>query len=87
MAKISILIPVYNVELYLEECLNSVIHQTEKDLEIICVDDASTPGDSRRPLYALIAAGVINTGLNLILVIAFHLGVSGVLSLPWFRIL
>lgn len=42
MAKISILIPVYNVELYLEECLNSVIHQTEKDLEIICVDDAST---------------------------------------------
>jgi len=42
MAKISILIPVYNVELYLEECLNSVIHQTEKDLEIVCVDDAST---------------------------------------------
>lgn len=42
MAKISILIPVYNVESYLEECLNSVIHQTEKDLEIICVDDAST---------------------------------------------
>lgn len=35
-------------------------------------------GDSRRPLYALIAAGLINTGLNLILVICFHLGVSGV---------
>ena len=35
-------------------------------------------GDSRRPLYALIAAGIINTGLNLILVIVFHLGVSGV---------
>ena len=34
-------------------------------------------GDSR-PLYALIAAGIINTGLNLILVIVFHLGVSGV---------
>ena len=35
-------------------------------------------GDSRRPLYALIAAGIIYTGLNLILVIVFHLGVSGV---------
>ena len=35
-------------------------------------------GDSRRPLYALIAAGIINTGLNLVLVICFHLGVSGV---------
>lgn len=35
-------------------------------------------GDSRRPLYALIAAGIINTGLNLVLVICFDLGVSGV---------
>lgn len=35
-------------------------------------------GDSKRPLYALIAAGIINTMLNLILVIVFHLGVSGV---------
>lgn len=35
-------------------------------------------GDSRRPLYALIAAGIVNTILNLILVIVFHLGVAGV---------
>lgn len=35
-------------------------------------------GDSRRPLYSLIVAGVVNTVLNLILVIVFHLGVSGV---------
>ena len=35
-------------------------------------------GDSKRPLYALIAAGIINTILNLILVIGFGLGVSGV---------
>lgn len=41
MPKISILIPVYNVEKYLRECLESAINQTEKDIEIICVDDAS----------------------------------------------
>ena len=42
MSKISVLIPVYNVEAYLKECLESVIRQTEKDIEIICVEDAST---------------------------------------------
>lgn len=42
MSRISVLIPVYNVETYLEECLESVISQTEKDIEIICVEDAST---------------------------------------------
>lgn len=35
-------------------------------------------GDSRRPLYALIVAGIVNTILNLVLVIVFHLGVAGV---------
>lgn len=35
-------------------------------------------GDSRRPLYSLIVAGVVNTLLNLVLVIVFHLGVAGV---------
>lgn len=35
-------------------------------------------GDSRRPLYCLIVAGIINTGLNLLLVIGFHMGVEGV---------
>lgn len=44
MSKISVLIPVYNVEAYLEQCLESVVKQTEKDIEIICVDDASTDG-------------------------------------------
>jgi putative MATE family efflux protein len=37
-------------------------------------------GDTRRPLYYLIVAGVLNAGLNLILVIRFHLGVAGVAS-------
>lgn len=38
---ISVIIPVYNVEVYLEECINSVFAQTYTDLEIILVDDGS----------------------------------------------
>jgi glycosyltransferase involved in cell wall biosynthesis len=41
-AKVSVIIPVYNVEKYLEECLESVINQTLSDIEIICVNDGST---------------------------------------------
>ena len=39
---ISVIVPVYNVEKYLEECVNSIINQTYKNLEIILVDDGST---------------------------------------------
>lgn len=39
--KISVIIPVYNVEKYLEKCLDSVINQTYKNLEIICINDGS----------------------------------------------
>lgn len=42
MVKISVIIPVYNREKYIEECLNSVLEQTLKEIEIICVDDGST---------------------------------------------
>lgn len=42
MPKISVIIPVYNVEKYLTECLTSVVNQTFKDIEIICVNDGST---------------------------------------------
>jgi glycosyltransferase involved in cell wall biosynthesis len=42
MPKISIVIPVYNVEKYLPTCLNSLINQTLQDIEIICVNDGST---------------------------------------------
>ncbi|WP_458400198.1 glycosyltransferase [Mailhella sp.] len=40
--KVSVIIPVYNTEDYLRECLDSVIEQTLEDIEIICVDDGST---------------------------------------------
>ena len=40
--KISVIVAVYNVEKYLRECLESLIHQTLKDIEIICVNDGST---------------------------------------------
>ena len=42
--KISVIMPVYNGELYLRECLDSVINQTLREIEIICVDDGSTDG-------------------------------------------
>ncbi len=42
MPKVSVIIPVYNVEQYLERCLDSVCNQTLKDIEIICVNDCST---------------------------------------------
>ena len=39
---VSIIIPVYNVEKYIDDCLNSIESQTLRNLEIICVDDGST---------------------------------------------
>lgn len=41
MTKLSIIVPVYNVEKYLPKCLESLIKQTLKDIEIICVNDGS----------------------------------------------
>ena len=39
---ISIVIPVYNTEKYLERCINSILTNTYKNIEVICVDDGST---------------------------------------------
>lgn len=41
MPKISVIIPIYNVEKYLRECLDSVVNQTLSDIEIICINDDS----------------------------------------------
>ena len=43
---ISFVVPVYNVELYLEECLNSIVTQDYTNKELILVDDGSTDGSS-----------------------------------------
>lgn len=47
MPKVSVVIPVYNVEEYLRECLDSVFNQTLRDIEIICINDGSTDNSSQ----------------------------------------
>ncbi len=42
MPKVSVIVPVYNVEQYLERSMNCLLNQTLKDIEIICIDDCST---------------------------------------------
>lgn len=44
MKKVSVLMPIYNVEKYLVESLESIVHQTYDNYEIICIDDGSTDG-------------------------------------------
>ena len=39
---VSVIVPVYNVEAYLNRCVNSIINQTYKNIEIILIDDGST---------------------------------------------
>ena len=41
MPKISVIIPVYNVEKYLPRCIESILNQTFTDFEVICINDAS----------------------------------------------
>lgn len=45
--KVSVIVPVYNVKKYLAKCLDSIIAQTLKDIEIICVNDGSSDGSDK----------------------------------------
>lgn len=47
MAKVAIIIPIFNVEKYVHKTIDSVTNQTEKDIEIILVDDGSTDGSGK----------------------------------------
>lgn len=47
MPKVSVIVPVFNTEEYLEKCLDSLTNQTLEDIEIICVDDGSTDNSSK----------------------------------------
>ncbi len=42
--KVSVLVPIYNVEKYLRQCLESLVNQTLQEIEIICLNDGSTDG-------------------------------------------
>ena len=47
MPKVSVIIPVYNAEKYLPKCLDSVVKQTLKDIEILCIDDGSVDNSGK----------------------------------------
>ena len=49
---VSIIVPIYNTESYLRRCMDSLIHQTLKDIEIIMVDDGSKDTTSKQLIEA-----------------------------------
>ncbi len=57
---LSIIVPIYNVEIYLEECLNSILNQFDKRVEIVLVDDGS------KDKSGIIADSFVNENINVI---------------------
>lgn len=47
MKKVSVIVPVYNVELFLEKCLNSLVNQTLQEIEILVINDGSTDNSQK----------------------------------------
>ena len=47
MDKVSIIVPVYNIEQYLEQCIDSIINQTYKNIEVLLIDDGSTDNSGK----------------------------------------
>ena len=73
--KLSIIVPVYNVEKYLAQCLDSLVGQTVEDYEIIVVNDGS-PDNSQRIIDDYVP--LLSRGLWLLLnVFHFHLRCQG----------
>ncbi|MBQ8018713.1 MAG: glycosyltransferase [Methanobrevibacter sp.] len=69
--KISVIVPVYNVEAYLQQCLDSILYQSLRDIEVICINDGSTDSsleileeyqkkDSRVKIFAQSNRGLAN---------------------------
>ena len=48
MARLSVIVPVYNVDKYIDRCLESLVCQSLSDIEILCVNDGSTDGSPAR---------------------------------------
>lgn len=70
MAKLSVIVPVYNVENYLRRCLDSILQQTYKDIEIIVVDDGSIDDSAQ------IIKQYVEENSNIIAIYSSNKGVS-----------
>ena len=68
MKRISVILPVYNAERYIDECLDSILNQTLREIEVFCIDDGST--DSSRQILERRA----NADSRIIILQTSHLG-------------
>ena len=47
MIKVSVVIPIYNMEKYIRQCLDSILSQTLKEIELVCIDDGSKDSSAK----------------------------------------